>query len=89
VKFRRQVVICDFIVDFYCADPKIAVEVDGPHHEGQPGYDSWRESILRAHGVYVHRIPYEAAIDIPDRCSELLASVIRTLSGESRLEGGL
>ena len=31
-KFRRQHTIGDYILDFYCADAKLAVELDGSQH---------------------------------------------------------
>ncbi len=31
-KFRRQQVVLDYIVDFYCNDLKLAIEVDGEIH---------------------------------------------------------
>jgi very-short-patch-repair endonuclease len=35
LKFRRQQVIRGFIVDFYCAEHHLAIELDGPVHETQ------------------------------------------------------
>jgi very-short-patch-repair endonuclease len=32
-KFRRQHPIADFIVDFYCAEFGVAIEVDGEYHD--------------------------------------------------------
>ncbi|MBI4990534.1 DUF559 domain-containing protein [Candidatus Gottesmanbacteria bacterium] len=31
-KFRRQFPIADYIVDFYCDEKKLAIEVDGGQH---------------------------------------------------------
>lgn len=31
-KFRRQHSVGDFILDFYCAEHKLAIELDGNHH---------------------------------------------------------
>ena len=33
VKFRRQVVIGPYIVDFACFDPRLAIEIDDPSHD--------------------------------------------------------
>ena len=33
LKFRRQVPIDDFIVDFYCDELKLIIEIDGDVHE--------------------------------------------------------
>ena len=34
LKFRRQVPIDDFIVDFYCASEGIVIELEGDVHDG-------------------------------------------------------
>ena len=33
VKFRRQVVVGPYIVDFACFDPRLAIEIDDPSHD--------------------------------------------------------
>jgi very-short-patch-repair endonuclease len=38
-KFRRQHVIGAYIVDFYCPQARMVVEVDGKVHANQIGYD--------------------------------------------------
>jgi very-short-patch-repair endonuclease len=58
-KFRRQFPVAGSILDFYCAELKLAIEVDGQHHE-QPGmlqYDDCRSARLEALGIRVIRIP--------------------------------
>ena len=35
-----------FIADFYCAEEKLIVELDGGIHEVQVEYDNWRTSVL-------------------------------------------
>jgi very-short-patch-repair endonuclease len=47
LKFTRQKPVGDFIVDFYCAELKLAIEVDGEVHTFQKGRDKERDDILR------------------------------------------
>ena len=54
--FRRQQVIDGFIVDFYCHECGLIVEVDGDIHDLQKGYDVQRQSHLTARGFHVLRI---------------------------------
>ena len=57
-KFRRQYPLASFILDFYCHEAKLCVELDGNQHaEGeQVHYDEERTKILREqHGVQVIR----------------------------------
>ena len=63
-KFKRQVPIGRYIVDFYCADLRLVVELDGSHH-GAPwmsGYESDRTTYLSGEGITVLRIPNELLI---------------------------
>ena len=59
VKFVRQKVIGRYIVDFYCASVRLAVEVDGTQHYGTEGmaYDRERTDYLRSLGVRTVRVP--------------------------------
>ncbi len=45
-----------FIADFYCAELKIIMELDGKIHEYQKEYDSERDSMLLNKGILVVRI---------------------------------
>lgn len=58
-KFRRQVPIGRYILDFYCAELQLAIELDGPHHgtADMSDYDSARTLFLRDRGIEVVRIP--------------------------------
>ncbi len=53
--FRRQQVIDRFIVDFYCHQTGLVVEVDGGIHLGQEEYDRERELHLQGLGLKVIR----------------------------------
>ncbi|MDF0487790.1 endonuclease domain-containing protein [Sphingomonas sp. H39-1-10] len=54
-KFRKQTWLGEFLVDFYCAEAKLAVEVDGDSHAHQQVYDERRTSWLEAEGFRVIR----------------------------------
>ena len=54
-KFRRQVVIEPYIVDFACFDEKLIVEADGGQHSDRKDYDEQRTSDLEAMGYRVVR----------------------------------
>lgn len=51
VKFRRQFGIGRYIIDFYAPTPKIAIEIDGPVHQNQQGYDIIRQSEIEGLGI--------------------------------------
>ena len=54
-KFRRQHPIDRFIIDFYCAEVKLCVEIDGDSHAEQIEYDQARTEYLKARGYTVIR----------------------------------
>ena len=57
VKFYKQRIIESFIVDFYCADARLVIELDGSQHYTEQGKcrDAERTAILEAYGVQVLR----------------------------------
>ena len=46
VKFRRQISIGPYIVDFYCGKYKLVIEINGPYHNYQALYDMGRTKFL-------------------------------------------
>ena len=54
-KFRRQVVIEPYIVDFVCLEAKLIVEADGGQHLEQAEDDSKRSLFLESLGYRVIR----------------------------------
>jgi very-short-patch-repair endonuclease len=55
-KFRRQVPIGSFIVDFVCFDRRLILELDGGQHKRQTQYDAERARWLEEQGYRVVRI---------------------------------
>ncbi len=58
LKFRRQHVVAGVIVDFYCAAPRLVLEVDGGIHAmpERMAYDAARTRHVQARGLRVIRI---------------------------------
>lgn len=55
IRFRRQQIIQGFIVDFYCHNSALVVEVDGDIHDLQQEEDVRREKALSALGLKIVR----------------------------------
>ena len=57
-RFRRQHPIGPYILDFYCDETRLAVEIDGTSHEhpDQMRHDAQRTEWLNLRGITVHRI---------------------------------
>ena len=52
-KFRRQHPVPPYVLDFYCADLKLSIVLDGGQHKTAEGkrHDQAREAFLRSHGI--------------------------------------
>ncbi|TBR41712.1 endonuclease domain-containing protein [Marinomonas agarivorans] len=57
VKFRRQFGIGRYIVDFYCPEKRLVIEVDGDSHFSKAGlsYDSARDEYIKSLDIQVVR----------------------------------
>lgn len=57
VKFLRQKPMYGYILDFYCADIKLAIEIDGSQHyeASYTQQDKYRDTNLSKHGICVVR----------------------------------
>ncbi len=47
LKFKRQVPMGNYVVDFYCHKYRLIIEIDGSIHEEQKEYDALREEVLK------------------------------------------
>ena len=56
VQFHRQVPLLNYIVDFYCHELMLAIEVDGNNHDHKYEYDSKRQNRLEKEGVRFLRL---------------------------------
>ena len=58
-RFQRPKIIGKYIVDFYCAEAKLVIELDGSQHFDEEGIarDVERTEFLRSYGLSVIRIP--------------------------------
>ncbi|MFV2065594.1 MAG: endonuclease domain-containing protein, partial [Pirellulales bacterium] len=78
LKFRRQHPIEPYVVDFYCAQAKLVVELDGESHEGRQAYDRQRESFLRKMGLTVYRVTNDQVLENLDGVAE---GILRAAGG--------
>ncbi|MEQ9663655.1 MAG: endonuclease domain-containing protein [Parasphingopyxis sp.] len=64
-KFRRQHPAGEYVLDFYCAAVKLAIEVDGMAHDGEAAVkrDEARSRSLRSQHVATLRVPAKVILD--------------------------
>jgi len=84
-KFRRQHQIGDYIVDFYCADQKLIVELDGPVHEApdRKRFDRKRDAYLTSLGNQVLRFRNQAFLENPQETLQKISESLQT-SGDPK-----
>jgi len=83
VRFLRQKILGRYIVDFYCPEAKLIVELDGAqHYEGENvKYDEQRTAFLEGYGLKVLRIPNnEVNRNFCGVCEYIDAAVRQSLS---------
>lgn len=81
--FRRQHPIGPFILDFYCSDARLCIEVDGAAHGmgDRPERDARRDAYLSARGIGVVRIPASSVLDDPEAVTEWVRVLAQERAG--------
>jgi very-short-patch-repair endonuclease len=84
-KFRRQHPMDSYILDFYCPELKLCIEVDGQSHDTDETviYDARRTRILATYGVTVVRLRNEHIDEQPDGAWSLIVAAV----DEARAKG--
>jgi very-short-patch-repair endonuclease len=65
-KFTRQKPIGNYIIDFYCAELQIAIEIDGASHELKTKQDRKRDDYLMGLGILTIRYTDESVLGEPE-----------------------
>ena len=83
-KFRCQHPVGPYILDFYCAETRLAVEIDGLSHSSpeQIAHDARRDAYFRAMGVETLRLGAELLKE-PGRAAEVVLEALRRPNGAS------
>ena len=78
-QFYRQRIICNYIVDFYCPDAKLVIEIDGGQHYSEPGMvkDAERDCHLADLGLTVLRF---SAREVFENTAGVLERIFERLS---------
>jgi very-short-patch-repair endonuclease len=73
----RQVIIGNYIVDFFVAELGLVFEIDGPSHDTKIEYDAERDAFMKDLNLQVVRIP---DIDVKKNLGSVYRLVIETIS---------
>jgi very-short-patch-repair endonuclease len=77
VKFRRQHAIDRFITDFYCAEARLIVEIDGAIHNYTQQEDAIRQAFLESLGLQVLRFSNGDVLQNMDAVLERIGEVVQ------------
>jgi very-short-patch-repair endonuclease len=77
--FRKQHPVGTYVVDFYCAAAKLAIEIDGVSHDmaDRPVRDEVRDAELRERGIETVRIAASEVLAAPGDVAEAIAAMCR------------
>ncbi|WP_103666093.1 endonuclease domain-containing protein [Gracilimonas amylolytica] len=86
VQFHWQVPMETFVVDFYCHEIMLAIEIDGSSHDNpeSAAADKQRQGIIESHGVHFIRITDKDVKRNLDGVLRLLRNEVQTLLEKTR-----
>ena len=85
-KFRRQFRIENGVLDFYCFEHRLAIELDGGVHSqiDQMRKDAAKEDSLRTLGIRLLRIPNAMVLEHPDEFVRTVVGAMGAVVGKTR-----
>jgi very-short-patch-repair endonuclease len=86
--FDRQKIVGNYIVDFFCTNCKVVIEIDGSSHDDKQEYDAARDTFLQNLGLTVIHIPIGDVMKNMGGVMEMLFNH-PALKGTPPMEGNL
>ena len=83
LKFRRQHPIEKFIIDFYCDEAKLCIEIDGDSHVEQIEYDQARTAYLNELGYTVIRFTNREVVNQCEAVLQHIAEECQRIVGDA------
>ena len=90
LKFRRQHQLGNYITDFFCAEHKLVLELDGDVHGRSEvvAKDAKRDAQMKSMGFKILRFPNEVVLDRPEEFLTSIATFLNLPSTSGRGAGG-
>ena len=78
-KIRRQYGVGKYVIDFYCVEKKLAIEVDGEIHDNEESkeYDKIREEFIKNFGIQIFRIRNEIIEKNIEEAADMILTELR------------
>ena len=83
VEFHRQVPMLNYIVDFYCHEIGLAIELDGTIHDDSFLEDAKRQGELEQQGVVFLRFSNEEVLHYSNHVLNILSAKILDLNSDT------
>ena len=85
-KIRRQHFLNEIILDFYCSDKRLCIEIDGPYPNAPSaqGSDKQRDDELEGHGFTVMRFKNDEILFDLDRVLQDILKALHSLPSSAR-----
>lgn len=80
VRFRRQFSIAPYIIDYYCPEVRLGIELDGDFHFSADGYehDQVRSSYLQEqHGILLLRYENKDVFRFPETILKQIRTIVK------------
>ncbi len=84
-KFKRQYSVDHFVIDFYCPELKLAIEIDGASHNKseQQKKDIRRQGYLESFNIKFIRIKDEDLFGNPNKAFNKIEKTIKLIAKET------
>ncbi len=82
VRFRREHSIDGYILDFYCFEARLILELDGPIHDFNKEYDEVRDKFFKDLGYQTLRIKNEEITENLDATTKAIEETLSLRLGE-------
>ena len=86
-QFRREDTFGPYILDFYCPEFMVCIEIDGQVHELKKAKDEIRDTFLIEHGVQVLRFSAKAVLKSPESVALKIKEYLTELRDKSTTSG--
>ena len=85
-KFKRQYSVDHFVIDFYCPELKLALELDGESHNNpeKMEYDIQRQKYLEEYNIKFARIKDEELLGNPNKAFMKIEDAIKLLEKNTK-----
>jgi len=81
-KFRRQFPLDRYVLDFFCEEVLLCVEIDGETHDARVEHDIRRTEFLNSQGIEVLRVANADVIHDLDAVHRYISAAVRRRRGE-------